>query len=156
MTATLPDLLDAARARLAGSPTERLGVTASSRRLLGFGRAPRIVPVGDAWHVGVLLIGADAVFATGGILRAREEAIRGYTADAQRARAELAAAAFRGGFAEGETVHVDWQQIDPDAVAAGGRSGPLLMQDDVPSVVWNAAGGIRPLADYLDDQLSLR
>src|SRR5690606_39390852 len=46
-------------------PTEGLGEWASARRLLGFGRAPRIVRVGEAWHVGALLIADDAVYATG-------------------------------------------------------------------------------------------
>lgn len=148
--------IDDARRRLAGSPVERLGVEATSRRLLGFGRAPRIVPAGEAWHVGVLLITADEVHATGDVLRAREEAVRGYTAESQRARAALASAAFRGGFGDGETVHVGWRPIDLDAVARGERSGPLLLQDGVAHVVWSASGGIRPLADYLDDQLALR
>ncbi|MGB4777971.1 MAG: glutaminase, partial [Microbacterium sp.] len=86
--ATVFALLDDARARLAGAPRERLGDWAHARKLLGFGRAPRIVPVGEAWHVGVFLIGDAAVYATGEVLRARSEAPRGYTAEAQRARSE--------------------------------------------------------------------
>ena len=149
-------LLDDARRRLAGSPRERLGDWAHARRLLGFGRAPRIVPVGEAWHVGVLLIADAAVYATGEILRARTEAPRGYTAQAQRERSERAAAAARGGFADGETLHLGAVEIDVDAVSRGGASGPLVMVDGIPSVVWNAAGARRPLAEYLDEQLSLR
>ena len=95
----LDDVLTDARRRLAGSPRERLGDWAHARKLLGFGRAPRIVPVGEAWHVGVLLIADAEVYATGEILRARAEAVRGYTAEAQRARSERAAAAARGGCA---------------------------------------------------------
>ena len=150
-------LIDAARRRLAGQPQERLGDHAAARRLLGFGRAPRIVPVGSAWHLGVLLIADDAVFATGEILRAREEVIRGFAAESQRQRAATAAAAFRGGFREGETVHLGWTPIDLAAVDAGGSSGPLsLAVDGTPIVRWSAAGGTRDLAGYLDDQLSLR
>lgn len=154
------DLLDAvladARRHLAGSPRERLGDWAHARRLLGFGRAPRIVPVGEAWHVGVLLLADAEVYATGEILRARAEAVRGYTAEAQRARSERAAAAVRGGFADGEVVHLAAMQIDLDAVRHGGASGPLALVDGIPVVTWTAAGARRPLADYLDDQLSLR
>ena len=95
-------------------------------------RAPRIVRVGSAWHLGVLLIGADAVYATGEIVRARAEAPRGFTAESQRARAELAAAARRGGFAEGEAVHVGWRMLHPDALAEGEASGPLALRDGVP------------------------
>ena len=150
------DLFDAARARLAGAPTEGLGEWASARRLLGCGRAPRIVRVGEAWHVGALLIADDAVYATGEVLRARHDAIRGYTAQSQRERSERAAAAFRGGFAEGETVHIGWTPVDVAAVDAGRASGPLSVVDGVACIRWSATAQLRPLADYLDEQLSLR
>lgn len=152
---SLDELLDAARTRLAERPREALGRLALPRRVLGIGRAPRIVPVGEAWHLGVLLLADDAVLATGTILRAREEARRGYTAQSQRERAELTAAAFRGGFAEGQTVHVDWTVIDTDAVARGAASGPLSLVDGIPHVRWSPVAASRPLAAYLDDQLSL-
>jgi len=154
------DLLDAVlrdvRRRLDGSPRERLGDWAHARRLLGFGRAPRIVPVGEAWYVGVLLIGDADLYATGEILRARTEAIRGYTAEAQRARSERAAAAARGGFADGEVLHLGATWVDLDAVRRGEASGPLALVDGIPLVTWTPAGARRPLSDYLDDQLSLR
>ncbi len=149
-------LFGAARARLAGSPRERLGDWAASRKLLGFGRAPRIVPVGEAWHVGVLLIGDAEVYATGEVLRARTEAPRGYTAQSQRERSERAAAAARGGFADGEVVHVGAVPIELDVLARGEASGPLSAVDGVPCVRWSASAPPRPLADYLDEQLSLR
>ncbi len=153
---TTVGLLDAARARLAGSPRERLGDWAANRRILGIGRAPRILPVTEAWHVGVLLIGDDRVFATGEVLRARHDAVRGYTAEAQRARSERAAAAFRGGFAEGEVLHLGWTEMDAAAVDRGGSSGILSLVDGVPHVAWSTTGPPRPLAAYLDDMLSLR
>ncbi|MFJ6678352.1 glutaminase [Microbacterium sp. NPDC091382] len=153
---TVIGLLQAARERLAGSPRERLGEWAANRRILGIGRAPRIVPVTEAWHVGALLIGEDRVFATGEVLRARHEAVRGYTAEAQRARSERAAAAFRGGFAEGEVLHLGWTEMDAAAVDSGGSSGILSLRDGVPHVAWSHTGPPRPLAGYLDDMLSLR
>ncbi|MFT4051375.1 MAG: glutaminase [Microbacterium sp.] len=149
-------LFDATRLRLAGAPRERLGDWAPARRLLGIGRAPRIVPVGEAWHVGVLLIGDAVVYATGEVLRAHPEARRGYTSLAQRERAERAAAAFRGGFADGEVVHLGAVPLDLDAVARGEASGPLLVIDAVPHVRWGSSVQPRPLAGYLDEQLSLR
>lgn len=149
-------ILGAARARLAGSPRERLGDWAASRRLLGFGRAPRIVPVGEAWHVGVLLIGDAEVWATGEVLRARTEAPRGYTAQAQRERSERAAAAARGGFTDGEVLHLGAEPIDLDALARGEASGPLSLVAGVPHVRWSASGQTRPLAEYIDEQLALR
>lgn len=153
---TTTGLLQAARERLAGSSRERLGEWTQGRRILGIGRAPRIVPVAEAWHVGVLLIGEDRVFATGEVLRARHDAIRGYTAEAQRARAERAAAAFRGGFAEAEVLHLGWSEMDAAAVDRGAGSGILSLQDGVPHITWSHTGPPRPLEDYLDDMLSLR
>ncbi|MFT4137020.1 glutaminase [Microbacterium sp.] len=149
------ELFARARRRLAGRPREALGELVLPRRVLGVGRAPRIVPVGEAWHIGVLLLTDDEVLATGEILRAREEVRRGYPAQSQRERAELAAAAFRGGFAEGQVVHLGWTRLEPDAVARGEASGPLSLVDGVAHVRWSPTAAPRPLVDYLDDQLSL-
>lgn len=152
---TVADLFAAARTELAGAPREGLGVLVEPRRFLGMGRAPRIVPRGNAWHLGVLLLTDDAVLATGDVLRARGEARRGYTAESQRRRADLAAAARRGGFEEGATVHLDWQVLDLDAVERGEASGPLAIVDGVASVRWSAAGGLMPLDRYLDERIEL-
>lgn len=149
------DIVDAARTRLSGAPREGLGELVEPRRILGVGRAPRIVQRGAAWHLGVLLIGDDAVYSTGDVLRARAEARRGFTAESQRRRAELAAAARRGGFAEGATVHLGWRMLDLDAVGRGEASGPLALVDGVPSVRWSAAGAYVPLARYLDERIGL-
>lgn len=152
---TTRELLDAARARLTDAPREALGELIVPRRVLGVGRAPRIVRRGAAWHLGVLLLTEDAVLATGDIVRARQEVRRGFAAESQRQRAELAAAARRGGFAEGETVHIGWGEIDPHAVDRGAASGPLALRDGVVSVRWSAAGGFMPLAAYLDERVEL-
>ena len=53
-------LFDDARARLADAPREALGELVEPRRVLGIARAPRIVPRGTAWHLGVLLLADDA------------------------------------------------------------------------------------------------
>lgn len=148
-------VLQGARARLRGARQEALGELIESRRVLGIGRAPRIVRRGAAWHLGVLLLTDDAVLATGEIVRARQEARRGYAAQSQRVRAELSAAARRGGFAEGEIVHIGWQMLDTDAVDGGAASGPLALQGGIPSVRWSAAGGFIPLAEYLEERVEL-
>ena len=148
-------ILDDARRRLAGVPRDALGELVEPRRILGIARASRIVPLSTAWHVGVLLISDDEVHAVGEILRAREEVPRGYTAEAQRRRALLAGAARRGGFAEGEIVHVGWRMLDPQAVGEGTASDLLAVIDGVPSVRWSAAGGYAPLAGYLDERIAL-
>ena len=152
---TAVELFEAARRRLAGCDREHLGARHAPRRMLGIARAPRIVPAGSAWHIGVLLISDDAVYETGDILRAREEVRRGFTAESQRERAELAAAAFRGGFPEGATVHVGWRMLDAAAVDRGEASGPLALVAGVPSLRWRAGADHVPLAGYLDDRISL-
>lgn len=148
-------LLSGARERLSAVPTESLGELVVPRRVLGVARSPRIAPRGDAWHLGVLLLTPDGVLATGEIVRSRREATRGFTAESQRRRAELAAAAFRGGFPEGAAVHLGWEQLDLDAVTAGAASGPLATIDGVVSVRWSPAGGFIPLRAYIDDRVEL-
>lgn len=148
-------LLDAARARLVGAPREPLGLVVQPRRILGFPRPPKIVRHDDVWHLGVLLLSDDAVYATGEVLRAREEARRGYTAESQRRRSQLMAEAFRGGFAEGAVFHVGWRELDAAAVDRGEASGPLDVRDGVPRIRWAAGGDHMPLADYLDQHVDL-
>lgn len=155
MTADLVELFAAARARLAPAPQAALGELVASRRILGVARAPRIEPRGHAWHLGALLLSDDAVYATGEVVRAREEVRRGYAAESQRARAVLAGAARRGGFAEGRVVHIGWTPLDLDAVAAGEPSGPLLLRAGLPRIHWSSAGGYMPLDRYLDERIDL-
>lgn len=155
MTVSVDALFDRARERLAPIPRDGLGELVIPKRFLGVGRAPRIVPRGEAWHVGTLLIGDHEVAAVGDILRARAEVRRGFTAEAQRARAALQASAFRGGFAQGATLHIDYTPIDLAAVEAGGASGPLALRDGIPSIRWSAAGGWMPLDTYLSDRIGL-
>lgn len=147
---TAAALIAGARTALAGVPQEALGLEKSSRW-----RATRIVRTGSAWHVGVLLLTDDALYATGEVLRAAEPVRRGYAAESARARAERRAEASRGGFANGETVHVGWTPIDLDVVAAGGSSDPLALVDGVASVRWSAVGGYMPLEAYLRERIAL-
>ena len=143
-------MLDEARGALVGAPREGLGEERESRW-----RGHRIVRVGDAWHLGVLLLTDTHTLATAEVLRAAELGRRGYTAESARDRAERRALALRGGFAEGEVAHVGWSVIDVEAVDFGGTSGPLALIDGVPSVRWSAAGGFMPLADYLRERIAL-
>lgn len=147
---TASELLARAAAELAGSPKEGLGEERESRW-----RGRRIVRVGEAWHLGALLLTDDRVLATGEVLRAADPGRRGYTAESARQRAERRAEALRGGFREGEVVHVGWSVIDVEAVDAGGSSGPLATIDGVASVRWSAAGGYMPLDAYLRERVEL-
>ena len=143
-------LLAGARAQLAGVPKEGLGEERRTRF-----RGHRIVRIGEAWHLGVLLLTDDAALATAEVLRAADAPRRGYSAESARLRAERRALALKGGFAEGEVAHVGWSPIDVDAVDGGGASGPLTSLDGVPHVAWSSTGALRPLADYLREQLEL-
>ena len=154
MSGKVAELIAAARATLAGVPQQHLGRW-HTPRVFGIARAAQIVPCGSAWHAGVLLITNNAVLARGTVLRAREPVPRGYAATSQRERAGLAAAAFRGGFAEGDTVHIDWHQIDLDQLQRTGAAEPLAMAGGVPQVRWSATAGYRPLAEYLNEQVEL-
>jgi hypothetical protein len=148
--ATTVSLLDDARRRLAGAPREGLGRLRASRW-----RSDRIVRAGEAWHLGVLLLTETHALATAEVLRAADPGRRGYTAESARERAERRALALRGGFAEGDVVHIGWSVIDVDAVDAGGASGPLASVDGVPSVRWSTAGGWMPLEAYLRERVEL-
>ncbi|WP_417508820.1 glutaminase [Microbacterium sp.] len=143
-------ILSAARAALSGIPKEGLGEERSSRW-----RGQRIVRVGEAWHVGVLLLTDDGALATGEILRAGDPGRRGYAAESARARAARRQMALRGGFREGDVVHVGWSVIDVAAVDVGGASGPLALQGGVPMVRWSGSS-YRPLEAYLQEQVDLK
>ncbi|WP_295790811.1 glutaminase [uncultured Microbacterium sp.] len=153
MNEGVADLLQEARERLADAPRERIGDLQEGRRLLGIPRASRIAPRGTAWHLGVLLLTDEDVLSTGDIVRARAEVRRGFAAESQRRRAELAAAAARGGVPEGETVHIGWRALDLDALDT--RSAPLAVRDGEVLVRWSTAGGYMPLARYLDERIEL-
>ncbi len=111
--------------------------------------------MGEAWHLGVLLLTAGSVLATAEVLRAGDPGRRGYAAESARARAERREEALRGGFAEGEVVHVGWAEIDVAAVDAGGSSGPLALRDGAPAVRWSPAGAYMPLDAYLTERIAL-
>jgi len=143
-------LLDMARESLIGAPREGLGEERDSRW-----RGRRIVRVGEAWHLGVLLLTDEHTLATAEVLRAADPGRRGYTAESARERAERRALALRGGFGEGEVAHIGWSVIDVSSVDAGGSSGPLATVDGVPSVHWSTAGGWMPLQAYLRERVEL-
>lgn len=149
-------LLDAARARLAAAraPRERLGEIVRPRVLAGL-RSPKIVPRGEVWRLGVLLVGERDAFAAGNVVRAGDPGRRGFASDAARIRAEVAAAAIRGGFGNGETVHLDWRPLDLSALDRGERVGPLALIEGIPSIRWSPAADYAPLGGYLDERIAL-
>ncbi len=148
------DVFRGARARLAGAPRETLGVWHVPKKVLGLGGTPRIVSDGEAWHVGTLLIADGFVASVGEVSRVQDPGRRGYAAESARERAEIRAAALRGRIPEGAIVHLGWDVIDVDAVAAGGTSGPLVGGDE-PQIRWSTSGGLMPLSAYLTERIDL-
>lgn len=145
-------LFAAARERLAGAPREHLGrlvVPGALRQAMG--ARPKVVPDGEAWRVGTLLIADGGVFEVGDVVRASEERRRGFTSEAARRRAEAEAMCVRGGFAPGTVVNVDHVEID---TAAGGSSGPLSVRDGVVVIRWTQAGATMPLEAYLREKIA--
>ncbi|MGF3057068.1 glutaminase [Microbacterium sp. YY-01] len=139
------------RAAAAELPQEGLGVLKQGRW-----RGRRIVRAGSAWRLGALLLSDDQVFGTGTIFRAAHHVRRGYTAESARSRAQLQAEAHRGGFRDGEVVHLDWTTIDTVQLAEQQASGPLILLGNIPHVKWSRTGDPAPLAGYLDEQLNLQ
>lgn len=149
-------LFDDARMRLDGAPREHLGrlvVPVGLRQAMG--ARPKVVPDGEAWRVGTLLIGDGAVYEVGDVVRASEERRRGFTSEASRRRAEAEAMCVRGGFLPGAVVNVDHAEIDLAALAATGSSGPLSVVDGTVLIRWTSAGATMPLDAYLRDKIGL-
>lgn len=153
-----PLLLDA-RAKLEGVPGAAVGRLVEPRGLLAAVRSPRIVRIGEAWPLGVLLLetgGAGRLWATGEVVRARPEDRRGYPAESARRRGELAAAASRGGFADGIAVQLPALEIDLAVISdPAPGAGPLAVIDGVAMVRWSPAAPLTPLAPYLDERIRL-
>ena len=125
--------------------------------MLGIPRSPRVVLRDEVWHLGVLLLGSEHLYATGEIVRSREPARRGYTAESQRARAGLAEAAFRGGILPGVAVHLGWQRLDVSLIGevASVDIGPLAVIDGQLRVRWSTAGGFMDAESYVRERVEL-
>ncbi|MDX2376689.1 glutaminase [Microbacterium sp. LRZ72] len=153
--AGIASMLAEARSRLADVPQVRLGEWTSPPRWVAALRPPRIVPRASAWHLGVVLLGEAELYATGDVVRASDPGRRGYAAQAARTRAEWAAAARRGGFAEGEPAHVGWRRLDLGAFARTGAEGPLAVIDGTVGVRWSPGARHVPLEGYLAERIEL-
>lgn len=122
--------------------------------------AARIVPVGRAWRLGVLLLDGDgALYATGSITRAIVplRGVANKSPDAE-VRREFRRAAARGRFAEGEVVNFGVVRLVLDVETLEAGSGPLRMRNGEVAVLWNPADpvrGLRPLEDYLAERAAL-
>lgn len=155
MTTDTESLFRQARERLAGAPQEYLGEVVQPKKILGVGRAFRIVPFRRAWRLGVILLDDTSAYEVGEVFRARDAGRRGYTADTARERAAYAEAALRGGVPEGESVHIGWNEFDADALAAGRASNGISFDGGVAMIKWSKSGARMPLDAYLNERVDL-
>ena len=131
-----------------------------AKRILFIERNARLRRTGAAWNLGAVLIETEtlALLTPGTVTRSKKERRVGYVAESARERDALRWAAARGGFAEGEVVHVDPERLDIDALTAGqcARSGPLVLNDRGEiAIEWARESAPRPLAGYLEERATL-
>lgn len=138
-------------------PDDALARLEPAHRRLGIPRPARLKPLGRVWRLGVLLLQTDGtVYATGAVTRAVAPGHPGHVAASVEARREVRAAAFRGPFRPGETVHFDAPTIDLGALE--GSVGPLFIRNGRPLVRWSVSAGddaARDLESYLAERVDL-
>jgi len=158
-----PDTLAAALAATVveldriGAADEALAVLKEGRGIGKLRGQPKLMPVGRAWRLGVVLLDrSGALYATGEITRAIEPqvAVTNRSAQAELKR-EYRRAAVRGPFPEGETINHEFEPIDVSADALRAGSGPLSLGDDDEVLVRLPSGSSIPLARYLADRTAL-
>lgn len=101
----------------AGARDEALATYMPARRVLGLiPRPARLRPVGRVWRLGAFLLTPEGeLLRTGKVIRvAGLDRRRSVVAASITEHHELAQAARRGGYREGETVNFDAGPIDPD------------------------------------------
>lgn len=142
-----------ARLGAAAHPLDALGREVHPGALAArLGRRLRIEPAGEAWRLGTLLLTpAGALAVAGRVVRAQEEVRRGHTAESSRERADLGAAAVRGGIAAGRLVHLDLTALDPAAPV------PPLVVDAQGRILltWAIGATPVPLAAHLRERVTL-
>jgi len=122
--------------------------------------ASRIVPVGRAWRLGVLLLDREgALYSTGSVTRAivPPRGVANKSPDAE-VRREFRRAAARGRFSEGEVVNFGVVRLELDAESLEAGSGPLVMNGGEVVILWNPKNpvdGRRLLEQYLAERISL-
>jgi hypothetical protein len=143
----------------AGARDEALAEFVPPKRVLGLQRKAAMRPLGRVWRLGVLLLAPDGTLrATGGVTRAVEPGHPGHVALSIEDRREHRAAAFRGPFERGETVHYDAPVIPLDADRPLSATGPLLLAGGRLLVRWNPSvdeGSAAPLDHYLRERVDL-
>lgn len=124
----------AARLAEAGARDEALAEYRPAR--LAFGFVPRpamLAPAGRVWRLGDYLIGSEGeILCTGRVIRvAGTDRRRSVVADSITEHYELAVAARRGGYREGDTVNFDARLVDLDALDTSALEAYLAERADL-------------------------
>lgn len=147
--------------RLSGSGArdEALARFVPARRVLLFTREPVMEPLGRVWRLGVLLLDRDGVlYRAGSTPRATDPGRPAYQSVSAEVRRSYRAAAFRGPFADGETVDFDAEPISLDIAQLRASAGPLVLDGDRMMVRWSASAGagvVEEFGRYLSDRVDL-
>lgn len=153
-----------AKLREAGVAPEALATYVPEHRKLLIPRRARMLPLGNVWRLGTLLVGADpdvaALYVAG---RATRSAVRPYPGNqsvSREERRDLAAAALLGGYPEGTAVNFDALPVPLDDAALGALDPalPLGLVGGELRVRWRAGApldGAQTLRAYLAERVEL-
>jgi len=162
------EALDRIRARLDGARSSLEAAAArdealaeyvpAQRRLLVFTKEAVMVPRGRVWRLGVFLLGRDGtLYQTGSLTRRQAPGRPAYQSVSAEERRAYRAAAFRGHFAEGESVNYGAHEIALEAESLRSSTGPLFLRDGEALVRWSstAPDAVVEFGRYLDDRVGL-
>ncbi|HLP22499.1 MAG TPA: glutaminase [Microbacteriaceae bacterium] len=142
----IQELLELVQAK----PRELIARMEQPRAIGPIRRAPRLVAVAECWRLGAILLDTEGqLYAAGTVIRAERERQHGYPSRLAEQRAELKAAAQRGGIDQGRTVNLDVRRLDTDH-----PSPPLRDRDGILEVEW-APNAWVPLEPYLRERIAL-
>lgn len=124
---------------LAGKQREWIASVRQPRAIGPIQRALRVVAVRECWRLGAVLIDTDGdLYATGTVILTEEERRHGYPSRLAEERAELRAAARRGGVPAGRTLNLDPVRLDPQFPERPLRNGPSGLEVEWSPGVWTA------------------
>lgn len=146
------------RLRDAGVRTEHLAEFVPAERKLLWRKAATMREVGEVWRIGPILLDAEGnLHSAGRATRAAERPRPDFQSLSREERRDLAAAALKGGFAEGTAVDFDAVPIlldgsDPPA------DSPVRIAGGAYRVKWHPSAPLETaptLAAFLDDRVGL-
>lgn len=139
-----------------GARDEALGRFERKRGLFGLGGGMVLVPRGRVWRLGVLLLDRELrLFAAGAVTRAVAPGHPNFQSVSGEQRRQIRRAAVESGFAVGEVVNYDAEELALDSESLAAGSGPLLLADGIVTVQWAPRQGRVPLAGYLKERSRL-